>query len=127
MPTINRKQPTRHQPRYHKDNKSAKYYGNKAWKELRNNYFDTHPLCEVCNAHGVVTAAEHVHHRRPFLSGIDDNERMELLLNYNNLMSVCRVCHEALHIKRDRYKMVKVEQLTDKEYNKAHNVLNFND
>lgn len=123
MPTINRKTPhKRKQPSYKRENKSAKYYGNKAWKELRNNYFDEHPLCEVCEAHGVVTAAEHVHHRKPFLSGADDIERFALLLDWNNLMSVCRICHEALHIKRDRYKMKVIESLTDREYEKAHKI-----
>ena len=99
----------------------------KQWKELRNNYYDTHPLCEVCNAHGMIIAAEEVHHKTPFLSGETNEDKVNLLLDYENLMSVCKQCHTALHIKRDRYKMKRVDYLTNTEYNKAHNLFTLNE
>ena len=117
MPSINRKQIRPKTVEYKHDDKSAEYYNSNAWHSLRDEYYAKHPLCECCLSHGRVTAAEHIHHRRKFLSGITDTERWQLLLDENNLMSVCAKCHTALHIKAKRYNMECVDELTDAEYN----------
>ena len=46
---------------------------------------------------GISRQAEEVHHKRPFLSGQTEDERWQLLLNPNNLMSLCAECHDDLH------------------------------
>lgn len=78
-------------------NQSSKYYNTKQWHILRNDYIRHNPLCERCLSCDRVTAAEHVHHITPFLTGDDERERMKLLLDRNNLMSVCQKCHRIIH------------------------------
>ena len=126
MPIINRKQIRPKTVEYKHDDKSAEYYNSNAWYSLRNEYYAKHPLCECCLSHDRVTAAAHVHHRRKFLSGITDTERWQLLLDENNLMSVCTRCHTALHTKAKRYNLNYVDELTDKEYDEAHNIMTDN-
>ena len=116
MPTINRKQIRPKQVEYKHENKSAEYYNSSAWHFLRNDYYSRNPLCEVCMSHDVVKSAEHVHHKRKFLSGINDNERWQLLLDEQNLMSVCAKCHIKLHSKMKLYGLTMCDELTDKEY-----------
>ena len=117
MPSINRKQIRPKTVEYKHDDKSAEYYNSNAWYSLRNEYYAKHPLCECCLSHDRVTAAAHVHHRIPFLTGMTDTERWQLLLDEGNLMSVCTACHTALHTKAKRYNMKCIDELTDTEYN----------
>lgn len=77
--------------------KWLKYYGDKRWKLLRNWYIQLHPLCEECLFNGRSVPAEHVHHRIPFGSGTTEEERFRLLLDINNLESVCQECHQKIH------------------------------
>jgi len=102
MPTIN-KNSTRNKPiRWTTDN-SAKYYGSKAWKDLRNAYITQHPLCENCLLEGRSTAAEEVHHKKPFLTGITDDDKWMLLLDPFNLTSLCKECHKKIHNQMRQY------------------------
>lgn len=64
---------------------------------MRNWYIRRHPLCEVCLANGRTTSAQQVHHKREFLSGLTEQQRWDLLLNEDNLMSVCKQCHMDIH------------------------------
>ncbi len=50
------------------------------------------PLCEMCRKENRITAVEIVHHIKPINEGGE-------LLDMDNLMSVCRVCHGRLHSK----------------------------
>lgn len=73
-----------------------------AWRKMRETYMHEHPLCEECLKVGKVTAAEDVHHKTsPFRNG---EVNYGLLLNYNNLMSVCRKCHGEIHAKQKGWK-----------------------
>jgi hypothetical protein len=116
MPSINRKQIRQERTDYKHDDKSAVYYNSSAWHSLRNEYYVKHPLCECCMSHDRVTVADHVHHKRAFLNGITDSERWQLLLDENNLMSVCTACHSALHAKAKHYGLAFVDELTDFEF-----------
>lgn len=126
MPSINRKQIRPKTIEYKHDDRSAEYYNSNAWRSLRKEYYVKNPLCECCMSHNIVTAADHVHHKRAFLTGITDNERWQLLLDEGNLMSVCAKCHTVLHIKAKRYNLNYIDELTDKEYNEAHSQLTTN-
>lgn len=96
MPTINRK--TNHiKPVKWNINESSNYYNSKAWHQLRNAYYLSHPLCERCLLNGRSVQAEHVHHIQPFMTGKTDEERWSLLLDVNNLMSLCIECHHEMH------------------------------
>lgn len=99
MPTINRKPNKIKLVDYTHEDKSAMYYNSKGWHTLRNAYYQSHPLCEMCLQNGISKQAEHVHHIREFLRGRTEEERWSLLLNPNNLMSLCVECHHKIHNK----------------------------
>lgn len=98
MPTINKKTCKQENIKWN-TNRSIEFYNSPAWKTLRNNYKLHHPLCEECLNKGISKPAEHVHHKIPFLSGKDDNEKWSLLLDVNNLQSLCAYCHREKHKK----------------------------
>lgn len=98
MPHINRNfNHNKPIPYEHKDSDAPKYYNSKYWKSLRNSFIAQHPLCQLCSINGRSVPAEHVHHKRFFMSGKDDNERWNLLLDPDNLMSLCTSCHNKIH------------------------------
>ena len=78
-------------------NRSVKYYNTKQWRNLRNRYINEHPFCEICAKRGRAVGAEHVHHKSFILNGKNDDEIYALLTNEDNIMSVCRECHQKLH------------------------------
>ena len=80
-----------------RNDKWEKYYSSNQWKTLRNIYYSNHPICEVCEKEGIITPAEHVHHYKKFSSGLNEEARWNLLLNYNNLISLCKTHHEIAH------------------------------
>lgn len=95
MPTIP-KLSNNYQRKAPQFNQSAEYY-NKYWREIRDNYLQHHPLCENCLQHDIITPAEHVHHINPFLNGRTKAERIKLLTDPTNLMSLCARCHRFIH------------------------------
>ena len=80
-----------------KPNSWRKYYGSKAWHNLREAKLIEQPLCEECMMRGLTTTATQVHHRIPFGLGVDEQQRWELFLDYDNLESICAECHRRLH------------------------------
>lgn len=100
MPTINRRQCKRKFIRKASD--ASIYYNSIHWKKLRNIYIKTHPLCASCAAEGRSVPAEEVHHRTPFLTGNTEEERWRLLLDPDNLMSLCIKCHHKIHMYMNR-------------------------
>lgn len=70
-------------------------YQNTAWRKMRDTYLVSHPICERCLEKGKVTPATDIHHKRsPFKKG---EINWTLLLDYDNLMSLCKECHGELH------------------------------
>lgn len=124
MPTINKKM-IRFGPEYkikESDgyNYYTKYYNRQDWKDLRNLYLERHPVCEICEKHGRIVPAEHVHHCIPWTRGKTEKDKEKLLLNEKNLISVCKKCHKLLHEKDDG--IIPLDQLSDNEYNKRHQI-----
>lgn len=72
---------------------SKKFYNSGVWKNTRNTYFDSkYGICEKCNGVG-----EEVHHIIPLTpQNINDPN---ITLNWNNLMLLCRSCHELIEEK----------------------------
>ena len=72
-------------------------YNNSTWRNLRNTYMRNHPICEDCLAKGKVTPAEDIHHKvSPFKNG---EINYNLLLDYDNLVALCKNCHGIRHAK----------------------------
>ena len=69
---------------------AAAFRSRQAWQRLRRMYLNAHPLCQGDGCRNRTTPATEVHHRLPVAA------RPELALDPDNLMSVCRACHEWL-------------------------------
>lgn len=69
---------------------------NKIWQKVRNVKINKDPLCEECLKQGKIVPADVVHHIIPI------NERPNLRLVIENLISLCITHHEEIH-KRDRW------------------------
>ena len=85
-----------------KDNKQQ-FYNSKGWKVLRQQKLHEQPLCEVCQQRGLVTPGSQVHHAIRFFEQYDENMKWMLLLDYDNLVTVCDKCHQHIHKQRDKY------------------------
>lgn len=85
-----------------KDTKTkAQYYGQTAWKKLRQRKLQDQPLCELCLARGIVKTATDCHHAIKFFDQFTPDLRQTLLLDYDNLVSLCEDCHNKIHTKPD--------------------------
>lgn len=98
MPTINKiqrkKRPTDKKETDMRELR-RKAYNNTAWRKMRDTYLHEHPICEECLKKGKITPAEDIHHKKSPFKGGDIN--YGLLLDYDNLMAVCKKCHQAIH------------------------------
>ena len=81
------------------NDKWNKYYQNPRWKKLRSWYMSLRPLCVDCLFEGRSVPAEELHHVIPFSRGKTEEERMELLLDPDNLAALCKKHHDARHYK----------------------------
>lgn len=94
-----------------------KYYNTKNWHNLRNLYYESHPLCEDCLDKDIinedktfgekVTEGQDVHHIQSFCErGLSKEERDRRFNDYSNLRTLCKFHHLSF-----RHKLT-----TDKEY-----------
>lgn len=72
-------------------------YRTERWKKLRALKLAETPLCELCQQEGRVTPAIDVHHAVSFMQASGPAERYQLAFDYNNLMSLCKQCHQKIH------------------------------
>ena len=100
MPTIckTRRQKNNKGNQYDKDQR--KVYNTERWRKLRDWKFIQNPLCELCLKEGTITPAEDVHHIRSFMSSDTPEARYQLAYDPENLMSLCKRHHQAIHNKR---------------------------
>lgn len=83
-----RKMVERNYERYSRDPDVHKKYG-RAWRRIRDQYVKTHPFCEECFKRGILVPVDEVHHIVPVSRGGTNNP--------NNLMSLCKSCHNKIH------------------------------
>lgn len=98
MPTIYKpqKKKTRKNDNYH-DVERRKIYSSDRWLRLRAWKFACNPLCEMCLKENKIIPAEDIHHITSFMSTDDPAQRNFLAYDYDNLMSLCKQCHQAVH------------------------------
>lgn len=97
MPTINKPKKKYQTHKSQHDAERRKIYNTERWRRLRAWKFANNPLCEKCLEKGKTTPAEDIHHIVSFMSTDDPFRRLEIAYNYNNLMSLCKVCHQLIH------------------------------
>ena len=122
MPTRNRKgiQLTKRDKNINLYTNYSKYYSNPIWLEVRKDHLIHNPICECCLKHDRVSAGEHVHHIIPWDSGRTEEIKVKLLTDPNNLITLCKKCHYAIHEKINRNNLIGCGELTDEEYNITH-------
>lgn len=82
-------------PKTAKQEERAKWYAKTEWRKLRKIKLQQDPVCEVCGEQ----IATQVHHKVSFMKGTTDEEKLSLLLDYDNLQSICPTCHQHIHNK----------------------------
>lgn len=106
MPTINlNKKPTKEKvERNQTENRKlrAKAYNNSTWRKMRDTYLKEHAVCQDCISKGKITPATDIHHiKSPFKDG---EINYSLLLDYTNLVSLCKECHGQRHATEQGHK-----------------------
>lgn len=96
MPTINKPKKTRKNENTLRGER-MQIYNTARWRDLRAAKFRANPLCEKCLEEGLVRPAEDIHHKVSFMSVYDRNQRLHLAFDYENLMSLCKHCHQKIH------------------------------
>lgn len=74
------------------------FYSTRAWKQCRAGYLSQHPYCERCLREGIVTPAQHVHHKK-YLTAESVHDP-KIALNWDNLEALCIRHHNAEHYRR---------------------------
>lgn len=77
--------------------KRQEIYNTTLWKRMRLAKLMNNPLCEVCLLENKTTLGEDVHHLISFLTVNNPVERDKLAFDSNNLLTVCRECHNNIH------------------------------
>lgn len=95
MPTIYK--PKRQRSNEGKRKERMQIYNTARWRELRKVKLMSDPLCEMCLKEGKSTPAEDIHHITSFMTVDDMTARKVLAFDYDNLMSLCDVCHQRVH------------------------------
>ena len=78
------------------------FYDSPAWRHLRKEvYNERKGLCEVCLKKGLYKPAKIVHH--VIWLNAENITDESISLNKDNLMLVCKECHEHLHRRKERF------------------------
>nr|DAQ81981.1 MAG TPA: HNH endonuclease [Caudoviricetes sp.] len=100
MPTIYKPQKQQKKSDNYYDIERRKIYNSDRWRRLRAWKFACNPLCETCLKENKTTLAEDIHHITSFMSTDDPVQRVFLAYDYDNLMSLCKKCHQTVHNKK---------------------------
>ena len=89
---------------------ARQFYSSKAWQDCRNEYMKKqHYLCENCLRKGLYKPAKIVHHIEELTPMNITNP--EVALGFDNLMCVCRECHNEFHPdNKDRWSAVNAKR-----------------
>lgn len=99
MPTIYKPKTKKPKDNNQYDAERRKIYNSERWRKLREWKFVCNPLCEVCAKENKIVPAEDIHHIVSFMSTDDPQQRLCLAYDFDNLMSLCKQCHQRIHNK----------------------------
>lgn len=68
------------------------------WLRLRKAVLEAHPVCQMCEAVGRISAATEVHHIVPCETARNGREMSTLMYDPHNLMALCHHCHVQVHM-----------------------------
>ena len=93
-----KKQPTSWRARTVQQQKDKnEIYQSREWRELRVAKYRANPLCEMCEAEGIVHATEAIHHKHPIEDSSTKEEMRKWAFMWSNLQSLCRYHHAKVH------------------------------
>lgn len=84
----------------------------KAWHKLRLAYLQEHCFCENCLRYGKYTFSEEVHHRYFLNNGKTVADRLAILLDWNNLIALCKDCHHRFHAYSKAHNLNRIDNLS---------------
>lgn len=98
MPTLNKGRGRQRQREADDLNRRErmKIYNTARWRRMRVSQLMAQPLCQVCEGCGRTAPAVDVHHLQSF-TGYEGAARRAMAFDYDNLVSLCKVCHQAAH------------------------------
>ncbi len=85
-----------------KDKEYNKLIHTTRWLRLRRDILTMHPLCQRCEAEGLVTPATEVHHIRPVEEAVTRADRVQRMYDPHNLQALCHDCHVKVHTELGR-------------------------
>lgn len=95
MPYINKKK-SKQQVQTDKQRKRRKIYNSALWNKMRLAQLQSHPICQICKLEGKTTLGIDTHHLDSFIN-YDGMEMMNKAYDSNNLISLCKECHNRIH------------------------------
>lgn len=85
-----------------KDKEYQKLIHTGRWLQLRRETLTAHPICQDCEAAGLITAATEVHHVKPVEQAFTRAERMQRMYDPHNVRALCHDCHVKRHTELGR-------------------------
>ena len=80
------------------------FYYSPQWKRCREAYKKSKGgLCEECLKQGIISPAEEVHHIKKLT--VENVNDARVSLGWDNLMALCKACHDKKHAREKRYKV----------------------
>ena len=95
MPTIYK--PKRKSRNSDKSKLRRKLYSDTQYRKIRDWYYKTHPLCEMCLKENKTVPSNDIDHKVSPFGDMTIEERYHLLRDENNFIALCRECHEKIH------------------------------
>lgn len=74
-----------------------RFYQSALWRNTRKYYKMYHPLCDCCIVVNKVSPTKEIHHLIPFDDQVDEDKKLLLLGDEDNLISLCVDCHQRIH------------------------------
>lgn len=74
-----------------------RFYHSPEWQRCRVAYWSSHPICERCNAQGIITPTEIIHHKIHLTP--ENMYDPEIAFGFDNLEALCKTCHNKEHFK----------------------------
>lgn len=87
----------KHELQERRNDKWNIFYQDRRWKKLRHWQITNFPLCYDCLFEGRSVPATEVHHKVPFSTGATIEDKFALLLDPDNIVSLCSECHDKRH------------------------------
>lgn len=85
-----------------KDEEYKKLIHTTRWLRLRRDVLTAHPLCQRCEADGLITPATEVHHVSPVEEALSYTEKVQRMYDPHNVVALCRDCHVKTHTELGR-------------------------